>query len=159
MKKLRISHAELAVLRDKMKALEAEDAVATAELADTTNNGAETWHDNAGFDAAKDKKNLAGVMMAKMSYLLQFGEVVEPSLKKVEIGTHVTYLNDEIGTEHTIHIAGDAAWLMPGDWASHAAPLAQILLNGKVGQTCSGELAGEPVELTILMVEKSPEIS
>lgn len=137
-----------------MERLESEDKVATAELADTTNNGAETWHDNAGFDAAKDKKNLTGVMMAKISYLVQFGTVIEPKLKKVEIGTRVTYVDEATGDERVIHIAGDAAWLMGPEWASHAAPLAQILLGAKAGQTKSGDINGRAIELTILKLEK-----
>lgn len=152
MKKMIISRAEHARVLEKMERLKADDAVATAELADTTNNGAETWHDNAGFDAAKDKKNLAELMMAKLSYFTEFGEIVDPDGRTVEVGTCVRYSNQDSGEETEICIAGDAAWLMSGEWASHQAPLAMLLLGAKEDEQRVGIIGPHEVTLRVISI-------
>ena len=154
MNTLRISRAEFDILERRMAILRGEDAQATQELADATHNGAETWHDNAAFDAAKDKKNIATLGLARLEALYRQAKIIEPPENpiKVDIGTRVAYLDEDTGQEHAICLAGDAAWLMSGDWASVKAPLGSVLVGAKVGETRTFHHAGSNKELTVVEI-------
>lgn len=135
----------------RIAVLRSEDVQATQELADATNNGAETWHDNAAFDAAKDKKNIATLGLARLEALYKQAKIIEPpeNPKKVEIGTCVNYIDEETGKQHSICLAGDAAWLMSEDWASVQAPLGKALHKAKVGDTKVFSSPAGDKELTV----------
>lgn len=151
----KISRAERDAIEVRIVALRAEDAIATEELADATHNGAETYHDNAAFDAAKDKKNLAQVGLGKLLTLLRHAEVVESlgNLEVVQIGSGVVYLDEDSGQKHEIKLAGDGAWLMDGEWASVHAPIGQLLLGARVGETREGVVGNRSMKLTVLEVK------
>lgn len=152
--KPKISRAERDVIEARIAALRTEDAIATEELADATHNGAETYHDNAAFDAAKDKKNLAQVGLGKLLTLLRQAEVVEAAQDGdvVQIGSNVRYRDEDTGLEYEIKLAGDGAWLMDGEWASIHAPIGQTLLGAKVGETRDGQVGPRTMTLTVLEV-------
>jgi len=153
--KPKISRAEKDAIEARISALRAEDAVATEELADATHNGAETWHDNAAFDAAKDKKNIAQAGLGKLLTLLRQAEVVEPidNIEVAQIGSSVVYLDEDSGQTQEIKLAGDGAWLMDGEWASIHAPIGQLLLGAKVGETREGVAGVRSVKITVLEVK------
>lgn len=150
-----ISHAELAMIQQRISTLRAEDTQATQELADSTNNGAETWHDNAAFDAAKDKKNLATISLAKLESLQSLAKLIDvpDRPKQASVGTRVHYRDEDTGLEHEICLAGDAAWLMGDGWASVKAPLGMALHGAKVGTTVTFNLPSGSRDLTILELE------
>jgi len=150
-----ISHAELAVIQQRISTLRAEDTQATQELADSTNNGAETWHDNAAFDAAKDKKNLATIGLAKLESLQALAKLIDvpDQPKQASVGTRVRYRDEDTGQEHEICLAGDAAWLMGDGWASVKAPLGMALHGAKVGKTVKFTLPSGSRDLTVLELE------
>lgn len=152
----KVSRAEYLAIERRIAALRNEDAQATHELADATNNGAETWHDNAAFDAAKDKKNIATLGLARLEALHKQAKIIEPpeNPKKVEIGTCVTYLDEDTGQEHPICLAGDAAWLMDEKWASVQAPLGKALNKAKVGETIVFASPAGDKELTVISISK-----
>lgn len=129
-----ISRTEYKVIENRIAILRNEDAQATQELADATNNGAETWHDNAAFDAAKDKKNIATLGLARLEVLYKQARIIEPpeDPKMVEIGTRVSYIDENTGQEHEVCLAGDAAWLMGNGWASVQAPLGKALHGARI---------------------------
>ena len=138
----------------RIAVLRSEDTQATQELADATNNGAETWHDNAAFDAAKDKKNIATLGLARLEALYKQAKIIEPPKdpKKVEIGTCVNYIDEETGQQHSICLAGDAAWLMSEDWASVQAPLGKALHKAKVGDIKVFSSPAGDKELTVTAI-------
>ncbi|MCC7543810.1 GreA/GreB family elongation factor [bacterium] len=149
-----ISLAEKAAIEARIRILYSEDAVATEELADATHNGAETYHDNAAFDAAKDKKNLAQAGLGKLLTLLRQAEVVESNVPtKAAIGTKVRYRDEDSGQEYEIKLAGDGAWLMDGEWASAYAPIGKLLLGAKPGESRSGQIGDRTVSLTVLDID------
>lgn len=137
-----------------MAVLRSEDNQATQELHDATNNGAETWHDNAAFDAAKDKKNIATLSLARLEALQKQAKIIEPpeNPKKVEIGTCVTYKDEDTGQEHEVYLAGDAAWLMGEKWASVHAPLGKALHKAKLGDTKVFALPAGYKEFTVVRI-------
>ncbi|MDQ5944516.1 MAG: transcription elongation factor GreA [Patescibacteria group bacterium] len=153
----KISRAEYIAIERRIAILRGEDAQATQELADATNNGAETWHDNAAFDAAKDKKNIATLSLARLDMLHEQAKIIEPTEnpKKVDIGTCVRYLDVDTGQEHEICLAGDAAWLMGENWASVQAPLGKALYNAKVGDTKVFASPAGDKELTVIAISHS----
>ena len=153
--KPKLSRAEVDAINARVAVLRAEDATATEELADATHNGAETWHDNSAFDAAKDKKNLAQVSLGKLLTLLRHADVIEPpeTIDIVTVGTAVRYRDEELGTEHEVNLAGDGAWLMGGEWASAYAPLGQLLVGGRIGQTLDGQIGPRLVQITIIDIK------
>lgn len=148
----KISRAEYEAIERRIAVLRSEDAQATRELAEATNNGAETWHDNAAFDAAKDKKNLATLGLAQLIVLQKQAKIIEPSEnpKKAEIGTCVTYFNEDTRQEYTVCLAGDAAWLMDENWASVRAPLGVALLGARVGEERSFLLPSGEVRIRVV---------
>ena len=150
----KISRAEYLAIERRIAVLRSEDVQATQELADATNNGAETWHDNAAFDAAKDKKNIATLGLARLEALYKQAKIIEPpeNPKKVEIGTCVNYIDEETGKQHSICLAGDAAWLMSEDWASVQAPLGKALHKAKVGDTKVFSSPAGDKELTVTAI-------
>lgn len=131
----KISRAEYGAIERRIAILRDEDAQATQELAEATNNGAETWHDNAAFDSAKDKKNIATLSLARLEGLQKRATIVDPpkNPKTADIGTRVRYLDEDTGQEHEVCLAGDAVWLMGEGWASVQAPLGKALYKAKIG--------------------------
>lgn len=150
----KISRAEYEAIERRIALLRSEDEQATQELAEATNNGAETWHDNAAFDAAKDKKNIATLSLTRLEALYKQAKIIEPSEnpKKVEIGMCVTYFNEDAGQEHSVCLAGDAAWLMDENWASVKAPLGIALLGARVGEERSFSLPGGEVHIKVIAI-------
>ncbi|MEI7819211.1 MAG: GreA/GreB family elongation factor, partial [bacterium] len=127
----------------------------TNELAEATHSGSETWHDNAAFDAAKDKKNLAQISLGKLMTLKRNATVIDPAATpdRVSIGSCIRYHDEDSGQEHEICLAGDGAWLMDEKWASVYAPVGQLLHGAKVGETRTGRAGVREVSLTILEIK------
>lgn len=149
-----ISEAERDAINARIIELRRQDAIAVQELADSTHNGAETWHDNAAFDAAKDKKNLAQIGLGKLLTVLRRSKVIihNSQPKKVGIGTTVSIHNETKDMMMTLRIAGDAAWLMGSEWASAQSPIGQAIMGAKIGDTRDVTIGNEVMTLKIVEI-------
>lgn len=109
------------------------------EFYDVFNQSSETWHDNAPFDALRDRQSVLDAELQNLRMVMRRAAVSVPRQKKgvVGIGSRVE-LENKKGVRRTIKIAGD--------WTPHAGqtiggitvvsvqtPLAQELLGIRVG--------------------------
>lgn len=134
---------ELLILKDDLDWLDTrikELSQAIQELGpdfrDVFNQSSETWHDNAPFDALRDKQS---VLFAEYSHLRAIRQQVQPASasknsSKVGIGSYVSVAKKKY------YIAGDwtpRAGEKQGDYIiiSRQSPLAQAILGKKVGHT------------------------
>lgn len=105
------------------------------EFYEVFNQSSETWHDNAPFDALRDRQSVLDAERQQLKRLLQASSLGIPKPKRgiAGIGSIVT-----LSSGTTYHIAGD--------WTPHAGqikngatvvscktPLARALINKKVG--------------------------
>lgn len=131
---LEICQAEAQVIIDRLAELQAEDKAAIAELTEATRNGMASTIDNGAFDTAQDKKNLTESLVAKIEWLRDHATTVKPDGTVVTIGTEVHCIDEDAGSDMTLKLAGDGAWLMNDTWASARAPIGLALLGAKVGE-------------------------
>lgn len=112
------------------------------EFYDVFNQSSETWHDNAPFDALRDRQSGLSAELQNLKAIMRQAAVSIPKPKKSIIG---------IGAKVTVNNTGlskDLQYFIVGDWTYRAgekidgaivvsakAPIAQALLGRKVGET------------------------
>lgn len=112
------------------------------EFYDVFNQSSETWHDNAPFDALRDRQSVLFAELQGLKSVLKQAAVSIPKQNRdtVGIGARVTVENIELSKRYHYLLAGnwtfrtgqthDNALIM-----STEAPLAQVLIGKKVGET------------------------
>lgn len=105
------------------------------EFYEVFNQSSETWHDNAPFDALRDRQSVLDAELQQLKRMLRAGVLAVPKPKRgaVGIGSKVTLENGK-------------TYLVAGDWTPHAGqekdgvlviscqtPLARELLGKKAG--------------------------
>ena len=138
-KELIILHEDKIWVRKRITELEKAIQELGPEFYDVFNQSSETWHDNAPFDALRDRQSVLDAELQQLKSVLRSGLLEVPKQKEgiTGIGSRVT-LEDEGGTR--------SQYLVAGDWTPYAgqikngalvisaqAPLAQQLLGKKVG--------------------------
>lgn len=122
--------------------LEAEIQSLGPEFYDVFNQSSETWHDNAPFEALRDRQSLMAAELQKLRTVLRQSATSIPKQKKGSVG---------IGSiVHTTNLATNKqmTYLIAGDWTPHAgqtvdgmlvisrrSPLGAVLINKKAGDT------------------------
>jgi transcription elongation GreA/GreB family factor len=104
------------------------------EFYEVFNQSSETWHDNAPFDALRDRQSVLDAELQQLKTVLRNSLPSVPRQKKNVAG---------IGSKLTI---GDKQYFIAGDWTPYAGqekdgmiiisaetPLAQQLLGKKIG--------------------------
>jgi transcription elongation GreA/GreB family factor len=134
-KELVILDEDKAFARRRIADLEAEIRGLGPEFYEVFNQSSETWHDNAPFDALRDRQSLLDAELQKLRQVLRDSLPSVPPLKKgkVSIGNRV-----ELENEKCYFIAGDwtpyAGQVRDGaSVVSAQAPIAQALLGKKIG--------------------------
>lgn len=118
------------------------------EFYDVFNQSSETWHDNAPFDALRDRQSVLDAELQNLRTVMRRAAVSVPRQKRnvIGIGSRVE-LENKKGVRRTLKIAGD--------WTPHAGqkigdmtvvsmqtPLAQELLGKRVdAETKFGKIA------------------
>lgn len=105
------------------------------EFYEVFNQSSETWHDNAPFDALRDRQSVLDAELQQLRRILRNCSLGVPKAKKHRVG---------IGS--TVEIESGKRYFIAGDWTPHAgeqkdgafvvsrkAPLGAQLLNKKVG--------------------------
>lgn len=105
------------------------------EFYEVFNQSSETWHDNAPFDALRDRQSVLDAELQQLRTILRNAAISVPKPKKnaIGIGSAVTLSNEKV-------------YFIAGDWTPHAgqtregamvvscqAPLAVELVGKKVG--------------------------
>ena len=118
--------------------LEQEIRAMGPDFYEALNQSSETWHDNAPFDALREKQSGFVAELESLLQVLHRASVFQPSEQDmVQIGSFVT-LRDEQSAVQRYHIAGnwtpDAGKKRQGYITiSCQTPVAQLLLGKQVG--------------------------
>jgi transcription elongation GreA/GreB family factor len=120
--------------RQRIAQLDAEIQALGPEFYDVFNQSSETWHDNAPFDALRDRQSVLDAERQQLRSILRAGLPALPRQKRNAVG---------IGS--TVVLSGKV-YFIAGDWTPFAgqikdgrmiiscnAPLAKKLMNKKVG--------------------------
>jgi len=135
MKELIILDEDKNAARQRIAELEAEILSLGPEFYEVFNQSSETWHDNAPFDALRDRQSLLDAELQKLRQVIRDSLPSIPPIRKemVGIGSTVTLENGR-----TYFIAGD--WTLRAGQSregavvvSAQAPLAVALKGKKVG--------------------------
>lgn len=122
--------------RRRIAELDAEIQALGPEFYDVFNQSSETWHDNAPFDALRDRQSVLDAERHQLKAILRNSLPSVPGQPKGKIGT---------GSE--VLLSTGKKFFIAGDWTPHAgqlrgdavvvsrnAPLAQELLGKKIGE-------------------------
>jgi transcription elongation GreA/GreB family factor len=127
--------------RQRIAELESEITALGPEFYSAFNETSETWHDNAPFEAVRDKQTLLSTELQNLKYILRSSLPSIPKQKKgmVGIGSKVKIVNVKTKKVTTYIIAGDwtsrAGHLVDGlTIISRKSPLATTLIGKKAGQ-------------------------
>lgn len=141
---LYILHDDKEAARIRIAELEQTIQDLGPEFYEVFNQSSETWHDNAPFDALRDRQAVLYAELQNLKAVLSNAAVSIPKQNRniVGIGAHVTTTNQKTHASHPYFIAG--SWTIRtgqkhGDATvmSTGAPLAQVLLGKKVGDTAT----------------------
>lgn len=137
MKELIILDEDKTAARCRIAELEAEILSLGPEFYEVFNQSSETWHDNAPFDALRDRQSLLDAELQKLRQVLRSSL---PSVPSAERGT--------VGIGSVVELENGKKYFIAGDWTLRAgqlhdgavvvsaqAPLAVELLGKKVGST------------------------
>ncbi len=114
------------------------------EFYDVFNQSSETWHDNAPFDALRDRQSVLFAELQNLKSIMKNAAISIPKQKKgvVGIGSKVTVENIDLQKTHTYLFAGDWTYRTGEQFEdaiiiSAEAPLAKAIAGKKVGETAT----------------------
>jgi transcription elongation GreA/GreB family factor len=126
-----------AYVRRRVDELQKEILGLGPEFYEVFNQSSETWHDNAPFDALRDRQSLLDAELQKLRQILRDSLPGVPKAKRGQVG---------IGS--TVELSDGRRYFIAGDWTPHAgqmkngatiisrkAPIAAALLGKKAGAT------------------------
>lgn len=141
-KELVILDEDKAYIRRRIAELEKEIQDLGPEFYEVFNQSSETWHDNAPFDALRDRQSVLDAELQTLRRTLRNSAVRVPKPPKGRVGIgSIVYLSDD----RTFFIAGDytpyAGQTRNGVVViSCQTSLAQKLLGRKVGEGIAGRV-------------------
>jgi transcription elongation GreA/GreB family factor len=147
-KELIILDEDKAYIRRRIAELEKQIQDLGPEFYEVFNQSSETWHDNAPFDALRDRQSVLDAELQSLRRTLRNSAVSVPRPPKGKVGIGSTvHLSDG----RMIFIAGDytpcAGQIRNGAVVvSCQAPLAQKLLGLRVGETLSDRVSITAIE-------------
>lgn len=134
-KELIILDEDKVYARARIAELEQQIQALGPEFYEVFNQSSETWHDNAPFDALRDRQSVLDAERQQLKHILRSSLPSIPPQKKGKVG---------IGTNVTL--SDGARYLIAGDWTPHAGqrrdgalvvsnqtPVAQALLGKGLG--------------------------
>lgn len=148
------------VLKELGAELERKMKEAGRAAGEAANQGAETHHDNAPFDAAKADQDLFKARLLRVVDQIRHGVEVIPSTlpnDRVTIGKKVTYVEEESGQSRTVRIGSYETYVQPSDAipvVAYNAPLGKLLIGLKVDEERGGVIGGSPVTVTVARIEQ-----
>lgn len=137
--------------RRRVEELEKEIQGLGPEFYEVFNQSSETWHDNAPFDALRDRQSVLAAELQSLRTVLRQSTISVPRSKKNTVG---------IGS--TVTLENGKHYFIAGDWTPHAGqekagalvisagtPLAQAMIGKKVG----GEIEAGKIKTKITAIE------
>lgn len=124
---------------------------------DSTTQSSETWHDNPQFDDVQQRAKMLETERNKLQAILADSELVEPAAPDgcVDVGSMVRVRYAKTGREEQF-VIGSYMVLDCEDEEriSYAAPLAQLLMGHRDGETVEGKIGTRKVQLDIVNIRK-----
>lgn len=139
--KLLVLECDKEFARNRIAELQAEILSLGPEFYEVFNQSSETWHDNAPFEALRDRQSLLDAELRHLQTVLRNSLPSIPKQKsgQVNVGAIVCVFNSKNNKKFTYKIAGD--WSprtgTTEDGAlvvSSQAPIAKMLIGKKLGQ-------------------------
>lgn len=137
--------------RRRIAELDEEILALGPEFHEALNQSSETWHDNAPFDALRERQSVLDAERQQLRQVLRRSLPSVPKAKQgvVAIGRTVTLRNDK-GKERN--------YLVAGDWTPRAGAKQDghmvVSVNSPLAQALLGKKAGEQTSFgTLLVVE------
>lgn len=134
-RELIILDEDKAWIRARIAELEREIQALGPEFYEVFNQSSETWHDNAPFDALRDRQSVLDAELQNLRGVLRSSLPSVPRQKKGVIGIgSIVALKDRKGREKSYKIAGDWTPLAGQRHGEHTvistgSPLAQQLIG------------------------------
>ena len=136
-KEIVILDDDKAFARARIAELEKEILGLGPEFYEVFNQSSETWHDNAPFDALRDRQSLLDAELQQLKRLLRLSAIGVPKAKRGTVG---------IGSK--VVLSSGQTYRVAGDWTPYAGqkrgeelivscttPVAQALLGKRVGDS------------------------
>lgn len=111
--------------------------------------------ENADYDAARDQQAFVEAKIKELNNIIANAEIIEESkegYKTVRLGATVTILDVEMDEEETFRIVGSPEADPDNGKLSNVSPLAQAILEKKVGDVVSVKVKN-PYEVEILNIK------
>ena len=141
--------AEIEKAADKIKA-------AGQEMGKSCNEGAETFHDNFAYEDGYRLQQMWSERIRQLIRIRNQARVIldSPKGEKVSLGCVVTVEDEHTKEIRTIKIGSYMVLAeQGGETISYNAPLARMLLGGKIGDTREAVIAGKKKSFHILKIE------
>jgi transcription elongation GreA/GreB family factor len=135
LKEIVILDDDKAFARTRITELEKEILSLGPEFYEVFNQSSETWHDNAPFDALRDRQSLLDAELQQLRHTLRRSALSTPKPKK-----------NTVGYGSVVQLENGNSYFIAGDWTPHAgqmkngaivvssnAPIALQLFGKKVG--------------------------
>lgn len=139
--------AEINIILEKIKEIK-------KRIGESCKDGADTWHDNFGFEDGQREYSMWSKRLQELLYIKANAKVITPDFvnEKVDIGRVVT-IQDEIKDKIQTFKIGSYMVFKGQNKISYKAPLAIILINGKVGERRKGVIGGKIKIFKILKIK------
>ena len=135
MRELVILDEDKAEMRQRIADLEKQIQDLGPEFYEVFNQSSETWHDNAPFDALRDRQSMLDAELQTLRRILRDSLPQVPATKK-----------NHVGYGSIVELSSGRRYFIGGDYTPHAgehqndiviisaqAPLANLLLHKKLG--------------------------
>ena len=130
----KILEEDFILLNERIKILEKQMFDLGEDFNEAVNQSSETWHDNAPFDAVRDKQSILHFELTKLRVIRKETIRTKPkSSAKIQIGSKVILEGPK-----TLHVMIGGHWVGRDQVDGHTlisceSPIAQKLLGKKVG--------------------------
>lgn len=143
---------DLEALKNRIARYDAQWREALGGVHDSTTQSSETWHDNPQFDDVQQRAKMLETERNKLQAVLADSELVEPAAPdgRVDVGSVVRVRYVKTGREERFVIGSYMVLDSDDDERiSYAAPLAQLLMEHRKGETVEGKIGGRTVAVEI----------
>lgn len=143
---------DLDALEERIQELGARILAVGKEMGQSTQVGAESWHDNFDFEQGQRDHAMLSQRLTNLRYIsLNAAVVIPEDSDEVGIG-RIVEIEDESGDVQIFKIASFMILRERGEAISYEAPLAQLLIGAKAGEVRHGKVAGRERSFKVLRV-------
>ncbi len=136
---------EYAVKRGHELALEIKNL--GLEFGDAFTQSSETWHDNAPFEAVRDKQSVLAAELAHIRQVIRTSAVALPKTKR-----------GRAGYGSLVTLSNGKTYKIAGDWTPHAGRSAGGIITVSAKSPIGAELIGKKLQDTVAVGSKTEQI-